>query len=82
MTRRELTDPFGSDDEDEDLQKQILQQHQQRSISEPADMKKNDNVAPTLDMETANVCLLFVLPRLKMIIIIILTFFPFFCYVM
>lgn len=54
MTRRELTDPFGSDDEDDQTNESSSATHQQDDSK--SKNKEPVTVAPNLDPATANVC--------------------------
>lgn len=53
MTRRQLTDPFGSDDEDEDS---TQNQENQKNLKNSNEPQKNSQKMPTLDPTKANVC--------------------------
>ena len=56
MTRREFSDPFGSDEEDDDNQLQVTSSGQ---LSDPKSTQKDQTLAPSLDPARTNVSIIF-----------------------
>lgn len=56
MTRRELNDPFGSDDEDDPQHPSNIGEYQRNNMGSSNNRKDESPSAPNLDPVTANVC--------------------------